>query len=296
MDKINGSGHPIRLVLIDLDGTFLRDDKSIPEENLSALEFLENQGIPYSIATGRSYVSALPYLEHFPSHVPAILQNGALVMYPCSKEIIHQFPLEESIANYIFQRAENYDLHCVISRGWLEDACLWLNKPYEGVYSAYLQNHGVNFEVICPQDSLKQGSVTEIVLMGSEFYMHQLINETVQKFGQNFSIIKSFDWQGETFLEIMGPSVSKSHSLVHLCDHFGISASSVLFIGDNYNDLDAMRTAGYPVAVANALDHVKALACFISKSNNDGGVGHAIRTLLQDPSLHRREAEPYVPV
>ena len=164
----------------------------------------------------------------------------------------------------IYRKAAEYDLHCVISRGWLEDACLWLNKPYEGIYLPYLEKHGVNFSLNCDEEVFVEGEISELILLGCEEIMHQLIAETVASFGKEFSIIKSFEWQGDTFMELMGPQVSKSNSLYALCEHLHIPIESVLFIGDNYNDIDAMRTAGYPVAVANALEQVKALACYVS--------------------------------
>lgn len=286
---LNGYAPPIKLVVIDLDGTFLHDDKSIPEENLSALKLLETHGIPYTISTGRSYLSALPFLEHFNSSAPLILQNGALMLCAKSKSKLQSIALDAKIAQFVYNKAAEYDLHCVISRGWLEDACLWLNKPYKGIYLPYLEKHGVNFSITCHEELFFEGEISELILLGSEEVMHQLIAETVSAFGKEFSIIKSFEWQGDTFMELMGPQVSKSHSLHTLCEYLHIPIESVLFIGDNYNDLDAMRTAGYPVAVANALEQVKALACYISTSNNEGGVGHAIRYMLGQKTFGETE-------
>jgi Cof subfamily protein (haloacid dehalogenase superfamily) len=286
---MNGCEHPVKLVVIDLDGTFLHDDKSIPQDNLSALKLLECHGIPYTISTGRSYVSALPFLKHFNNHVPIVLQNGALILHPGSKDKLQKIALDATIARFVFSRVAFYDLHCVISRGWLEDACLWLNKPYDGIYLPYLEKHGINFAINCDEEVFIEGEISELILLGSEEKMHQLIRETVAAFSDNFSIIKSFEWQGDTFMELMGPQVSKSHSLHTLCKHLHVPVESVLFIGDNYNDLDAMRTAGYPVAVANALEQVRDLACYISTSNNDGGVGHAIRHMLGQRFLEEDE-------
>jgi hypothetical protein len=286
---LNGCEYPVKLVVIDLDGTFLHDDKSIPEENLSALKLLEQHDIPYSISTGRSYVSALPFLKHFNNHAPLILQNGALILHPGSKEKLQKIALDANIARFVFSRVAAYDLHCVISKGWLDDACLWLNKPYEGIYMPYLEKHGINLSMVCQDELFTEGEISELILLGSEEKMYQLIGETVAIFGDDFSIIKSFEWQGDTFMELMGPQVSKSHSLHRLCTYLNISVQSVLFIGDNYNDLDAMRTAGYPVAVANALEQVKDLACFVSTSNNEGGVAYAIRHMLGQWTFEKSE-------
>lgn len=47
-------------------------------------------------------------------------------------------------------------------------------------------------------------------------------------------------------------------------------------IGDNLNDISMIKTAGIGVAVENADDALKALADFISVSNNDGAIAQII--------------------
>ena len=51
-------------------------------------------------------------------------------------------------------------------------------------------------------------------------------------------------------------------------------------IGDNENDLSMIEYAGVGVAMGNALDKVMEAADFITKSNAESGVAHAIRTYL----------------
>ena len=186
------SEHPVRLVVIDLDGTFLRDDKSIPEENLRALALLNDCKIPYSVATGRSYISAFPFLEHFSNQVPVILQNGALMLWTDSLKKHRQISLSSHVARFVFSKADAYGLHCVVSRGWLEDACLWLNKPYEGIYLPYLEKHGIQFSLSCPEKTFTKDDISEVVLLGCESKMHRLISETFHHFSNTFIIIKSF--------------------------------------------------------------------------------------------------------
>jgi len=54
-------------------------------------------------------------------------------------------------------------------------------------------------------------------------------------------------------------------------------------IGDNPNDKSMLMVAGWPVAVANAKDEVKEVAKYITGSNDEGGVGQAIRKWVLDP-------------
>ena len=68
-----------KLILTDLDGTLLRDDKRLSPANRTALERAAARDCQVVLATGRSYASlpgelrALPFLRYF------IFMNGAKV-------------------------------------------------------------------------------------------------------------------------------------------------------------------------------------------------------------------------
>ena len=60
----------------------------------------------------------------------------------------------------------------------------------------------------------------------------------------------------------------------------GISIEQTMACGDTQNDLNIMQTAGVGVAMENAEDEVKAIADFVTRSNDDSGVAFAIRQFM----------------
>jgi len=54
----------VKLIVTDLDGTLLNDEKHIPRENIEALKAAMDKGIHVSVATGRNFYSAKPYVEN----------------------------------------------------------------------------------------------------------------------------------------------------------------------------------------------------------------------------------------
>ena len=58
----------------------------------------------------------------------------------------------------------------------------------------------------------------------------------------------------------------------------GLAESEVCYVGDDLPDLPPMRTAGFPVAVADAVDEVKAAAAYVTKAR--GGKG-AVREVAE---------------
>jgi hydroxymethylpyrimidine pyrophosphatase-like HAD family hydrolase len=80
----------------------------------------------------------------------------------------------------------------------------------------------------------------------------------------------------ERILYISGQKVSKSEGMMMLCERFGIDPRDVVAIGDDMNDIDMIKAAGMGVAMGNARDEVKAVADFITKSNNENGAALAL--------------------
>ena len=52
-----------------------------------------------------------------------------------------------------------------------------------------------------------------------------------------------------------------------------------MFIGDGYNDVEVLKTVGYPVVMGNAPEDVKKYAKYITSDNDSGGVAEAIRKI-----------------
>ena len=51
-------------------------------------------------------------------------------------------------------------------------------------------------------------------------------------------------------------------------------------IGDNYNDMEMLRFAGYPVIMANSSDDLKQFGWMETRSNDESGIAHALETVL----------------
>ncbi len=78
-------------------------------------------------------------------------------------------------------------------------------------------------------------------------------------------------------IEIFREDVSKAAGIETLIRKLGIIKDEVMAIGDQENDLSMIRYAGLGVAMGNASDEVKEAANYITDTNNQAGVGKAIR-------------------
>ncbi|QTA38619.1 HAD family hydrolase [Thermosipho ferrireducens] len=271
----------IKLILVDLDGTLLNDEKHVPERNIFALREAMKKGIHVSIATGRNYFSAKPYIDELGLDVPVILQNGAFIYMPFENKILYESPLPSQIAREIITKARRLNLDYILFSDFLEEKDMYMDIKHEGGYKKYLeQNHWrLNF-VKDVMDYITGDTVAEVVLMGNEKDINQVIKEVHQKYGNEFSSVKNNVVDGWAFFEFFGRGASKEAAFEFLLKYFKIAPDECMFFGDNFNDIGLLKRVGFPVVMENAPEEVKKYGKFITLSNNNGGVGYAIEEVL----------------
>ncbi|WP_128861569.1 HAD-IIB family hydrolase, partial [Streptococcus parasanguinis] len=81
--------------------------------------------------------------------------------------------------------------------------------------------------------------------------------------------------------EILPKGASKASALQALSQTLGYSRDQVMALGDANNDLEMLRFAGYSVAMGNGNAAVKEIADFITLTNDEDGVAHAIHKLIE---------------
>ena len=95
--------------------------------------------------------------------------------------------------------------------------------------------------------------------------------KALQKSGVKVRLVDT----GVTF-QLLDERVDKGYALVQLARLEGFSLTGLTAIGDNYNDLDLFREAGYKVAVANAPEEVKEQADYVCRRPYGRGFLEAI--------------------
>ena len=87
-------------------------------------------------------------------------------------------------------------------------------------------------------------------------------------------------YRNQDFLEIMAVGYNKGSAIDALAEHFGIPFSSIMALGDDYNDIPMLEKAGYSVAMENSVPEAKAAAKYITDTNNNDGVAKAIKRFV----------------
>ena len=269
----------IRLIAFDLDGTFLADDKSIPEENLRAIGECASRGIHIVPATGRivpglpESIRSLPFIRYY------ITSNGAYVVDIQTGEALHRAELDTALALDVMRYLDGVDAiyDCY------KDNRGWMTRSFLEHVGDFVQDP-IFLEMIhrlrTPVDSLPEmlRTLGEPIQKISVFPRHPerdkraVMEELARRFPTT-RVSSSVPFN----IEVNSAAATKGQALRGLCARLGIDIAETMGFGDGTNDADLLTAAGIGVAMANAEPEVRAAADYITDTNNNAGVAKAIR-------------------
>ncbi len=260
------------MITIDLDGTLLRSDGSVSDRTVRTLQAARDKGVVVAIATGRMYQTARPYGDRLNlGDSPLLLFAGGLIETLESKKILFQQAIPRQTAQELVDLARE--------RGWqmqtyIDDVLRaarddeWI-RGYEEITHSKACICGDAFYQV-------QGDCNKLLSRGShdELVARKALIE--KAFPGRFNVLFS----APTFLEIMPQGVDKGKGIRRLGELYGVGADEIMALGDSQNDLDMLKAAGVPVAMANAAEEVKAAAAYVTASNDDDGVAAAVEKFV----------------
>ena len=84
------------------------------------------------------------------------------------------------------------------------------------------------------------------------------------------------------WIQISSKNISKYSSIQKIAELEGIANKDIIVFGDGLNDLEMIEKSGIGVAMANALDSVKKVADYVTKSHNEDGILYFLKEYLED--------------
>lgn len=115
-------------------------------------------------------------------------------------------------------------------------------------------------------------------ITGDEDEMVRRIRSAIREMGEEAQVESS-----GYAIHVMPPGVSKSTAMLEVCRRLGVDCGDVAYIGDGRTDVDAVKSVGWGVAVANAVPELRAVARIVTRSPSGRGVAEFIREHLLGP-------------
>jgi Cof subfamily protein (haloacid dehalogenase superfamily) len=272
---------PPRLIATDLDGTLLRDDKSVSERTVAALAAAEEAGIEVFFVTGRPARWMDVVSDHVHGHGLAICGNGAAVVDLHGGPGAHRFVKVRELAR------ENALDAVRLLRETAPGTVFAVEQTY-GFYQepAYPRLHMEIPDTLAPAEQLLAPDapgagepVLKILAFHHELDPDAFLTVARRAVGDRATITRS---SPSALLEISGPGVSKASTLELCCAERGISPEEVVAFGDMPNDVEMLTWAGTSYAMGNAHPAVIAAASGRTVANNEDGVAVVIEKILAE--------------
>lgn len=257
------------LLCTDLDDTLLTSDKRVSRENYDAIEYFKSEGGLFTFATGRVPLGTKPILRQITPNAPAVCFNGASIYDFGKKKTLWSRTLDEGAINaveYIDKTLPDVGIEiCTEEKAYfckVNDIVLDHQKFEE------FPDNFVGYRDI-PEDWIK-------VLFMTESENMEVLRNAVDSspFSDDYTFVRSSPW----YYELLPKGADKGSGLCRLGQILGIAHERIIAVGDNENDLSLIKAAGIGVAVANAVESVRAAASYVTREDcNSNAIAAVIR-------------------
>lgn len=246
-----------KVVILDLDGTLLRSDKTVSEKTLSVLNECKNRGMIVVVATARFWFKAEPFL-HIIQPDYALLADGTMIFH--NGELIHGFTIDsdtsEGLIKELGNRANGNDFVVGTGKTLLCSAA--------GIDESWRQTY--DFSGGFHQPSYKIASI-----MNSY--------EEAKKLADKYDC-RLYSYRGEDLYAFTRKESGKYQAVCALGELLNIDLEDMVAFGDDENDYEILKYCGKGVAVANAIPMIKEIADEITDSNDNDGVAKYLEQYL----------------
>ncbi|WP_164737246.1 HAD family hydrolase [Georgenia sp. SYP-B2076] len=258
----------IRAIAFDVDGTLAGSDHHVSPRSLRALAALRPAGIEPIIVTGRIVDAAVDILQRAGIDGYAVASNGAVAVDTRTAAPLHtatmdtrdvealvEFGLAREVEPLVFT-----DREMVVMDGSVAHAYLVAANP-----TAVTR--------VVPRVDLPLAGITKAMLFGAADRLDELDAEIRAAFPR---AVRSMDYVFE-----LGPAgADKWQALGAILDRLGIDPGEAAGVGDGENDLPWLARVGWPVAMENAREPVKAIARLQIGHHGDDAVAAFVEELL----------------
>lgn len=258
------------LIVLDLDGTLLTDQKVISEKTKRTLGKAIETGHQVMIATGRPFRSSEVYYNELGLNTPIVNFNGAFVHHPTDPNwgTFHT-PISLDVVHEVVESMHDFDFHNIVA---------------EVLDDVYLHYHDEKLMDIFRfgDPSITTGDLRNYLKVDPTSMLIHAPVEKVQSIHEHLSsvhaeVIDHRRWGAPWHvIEIVKSGLSKAVGIDRVSKSLGIAKENIIAFGDEDNDLEMLEYAGLGVAMGNAIEPLKNIANEITLTNNEDGIAELL--------------------
>lgn len=259
------------LVVSDVDGTLVDQNKALADATIAAVERLQAAGIGFTIISARPMSGIRWIADRLKLDGPMGAFNGGLV-FMRDGTVVSRETVPESVARGVVAMARDTPAEI-----WVFADDQWHATSGEGTHADSERRSANQEPVICERfDPLLDRADKITFVCDTPEVLADLRDQALAAFEGEATIVQSQTY----YLDVTAPAANKGDGIAALAEAIGAALADTIAIGDQANDIAMFERAGRAIAMGNATEAVKAKAGETTTSNDEGGVAHAIDTLI----------------
>jgi len=264
----------IQLLISDVDGTLVTNDKRLTPRVEAAARALEPAGVAFAITSSRPAFGLRMVIEPLQIKTPVAAFNGGLIVSPGRLEPIegHPVPVEVARRSIAFLAAKGVGVWIHTDRDWL------LLDPAGDYVDHEIRTIRTAPTVLATFD--RPGAIDrayKIVGVSKDFeLLARCERELAAELGTSATVARSQLY----YLDITHPLANKGHAVERLSQLLEIAPSLIATIGDGHNDVTMFAASGLAIAMGNADREVQEAADLVSAGNEEDGFAVAVESWI----------------
>ncbi len=289
----------IQVIVSDIDGTLLNDDKDLTDITRDTLIEAQEKGYKLILASGRNVTMVMPLakqlrMDEFNGMI--IGSNGQQRYDFADDELIEEGILDSELAKEVFTFARRNHLQCLVEhQGGFLIHTPWILLPVKVIILYLKTRHllkrkqtepyqilsGFMMEPSMKVKTLRNTKQLDINITKMGISQYKLFFQAKEKrFVELFSKRASVAKVTSFWYDVMPLGMNKAVGLEWASKKLNIPLSHFIAFGDAHNDLEMINAVGFGYAMANAMEEVKETADHVCSSNNDNGIASVISALI----------------
>jgi Cof subfamily protein (haloacid dehalogenase superfamily) len=273
MTSKNGQAKgPIRMLIADVDGTLVTQEKVLTKRAVAAVLGLHKAGIQFSVTSGRPPRGMAMLIDPLSLTQPLAAFNGGVLIKPDLTTVVDQKFLPVGVPKKVIEAIENHGLDV-----WLYTDTGWFVHDPNAAHVAR-EEWTVKFPpTVVKTFSGLLGRVAKIVGVSDDYdRVAQCEKDVQQAGGAHISAARSQPY----YLDVTHPQANKGGVVLAMSRLLNIPAEGIATIGDMPNDVLMFEKSGVSIAMGNASPEVQASATYVTSSNEEEGFANAIEKFV----------------
>ncbi len=253
------------MIVSDFDGTLVQKDGRVSEKNIAAINDYIAAGGIFVISTGRVPAGILPQAKKMGLKGLISCCQGTIILDIETERVVFEDRLSFEASLAACRKMEEMGLHIHAYDLWeyycnMDDEYLEYYERVTGTKAKLITDKRMSDFI-----EEKKLSAYKLLTMLDPKDNARVLKELSEAGLPNSAVTKSSAY----LVEVVNPNCSKGSAIKLLAKHYGIAIENTVGIGDNFNDITMIETAGIGVAVGNAEEELKARAKYVCKSTNE---------------------------